>query len=208
MQEEDKKLFFEIMTALASIYGTSFASEALNLFFAVLAKYSVDDVKKAAILIARSRKYTKMPTIADFVEAIEGGDVTERSDVAAAAAIDAVSTYGCYHSVEFDDPVLMAVIDKAFRGWPAFCAACVGDELKFIRHELAKLYRSFYKQRVWHKGHLPGLNELNNASNGFEEFIPAPKRIAIMPRENCLVLPETVHNRRVLPIVGSCDRLQ
>lgn len=177
MKNQDKQAFAEMMVALAENYGQTVTKTGMALRFEALREYDIADVRRAAISLLRSRKYTSMPTVADFLEHLGGGSAEDKAEAAAGKAVRAVAEVGSYASVTFDDAVLMAVIENAWGGWPEFCAACVGQEVKFVRRELAKAYAAYARQGVRRYGHLSGITENSNGSAGYLEHIPAPRLV-------------------------------
>ena len=123
MQEKDKRAFAALMTGLAENYSQSMTPEGIELRFKMLAPYSIAEVEKAAFSLLGTRKYTTMPTVADFLERLGGGSVEDKAEVACSKALEAASVHGAYRSVVFDDPVLQAVINNNFGGWAKFCQA-------------------------------------------------------------------------------------
>ena len=150
MENRDKQAFAEMMVALAENYGQTVTKAGMALRFEALREFAVADVQRAAMSLIRSRKYTSMPTVADFLEHLGGGSVEDKAEAAAAKALRAVSEVGRYASVAFDDPVLMAVIEGSWGSWPEFCAACSGSEVKFVRRESAG--RQAVRASVRHHG--------------------------------------------------------
>lgn len=176
MTNKDKTAFAEIMMACGENYGVTLTPAGIAMRFEALREYDISDLRRAAMSLLRSRKYTSMPTIADFLEHM-GGSAEDRSEIAAGKALRAVAEVGSYASVTFDDPVLMAVIENGWGSWPEFCAACSGTEVKFMRRELAKTYAAYARQGIRRYGHLSGITENNNGRAGYFEHIPAPRLV-------------------------------
>ena len=88
--------------------------------------------------------------------------------------LEAVRKHGAYSSVVFDDPVTQAVISRSYGGWPRLCTEC---DAKGFRREFARAWAAYCRRKVEHFGHLPGISEITNRSNGFHEHIPPPKLI-------------------------------
>ena len=201
MENPDKQAFAEMMVALAENYGQTVTKAGMALRFDALREYDITDVRRAAMSLLRSRKYTSMPTVADFLEHMGGGSAEDKAEAAAGKALRAVAEAGRYASVTFDDPVLMAVIENAWGGWPEFCAACSGPEVKFVRRELAKTYASYARQGVRRYGHLSGITENSNGSAGYLEHIPTPRLIG--NREEAARVLEAGETQSVLTTAGT-----
>lgn len=201
MENPDKQAFAEMMVALAENYGQTVTKAGMALRFDALREYDITDVRRAAMSLLRSRKYTSMPTVADFLENMGGGSAEDKAEAAAGKALRAVAEAGRYASVTFDDPVLMAVIENAWGGWPEFCAACSGREDKFVRRELAKAYAAYARQGVRRYGHLSGITENSNGSAGYLEHIPTPRLIG--NREEAARVLEAGETQSVLTTAGT-----
>lgn len=201
MENPDKQAFAEMMVALAENYGQTVTKAGMALRFDALREYDITDVRRAAMSLLRSRKYTSMPTVADFLEHMGGGSAEDKAEAAAGKALRAVAEAGRYASVTFDDPVLMAVIENAWGGWPEFCAACSGPEVKFVRRELAKTYAAYARQGVRRYGHLSGITENSNGSAGYLEHIPTPRLIG--NREEAARVLEAGETQSVLITAGT-----
>lgn len=201
MENPDKQAFAEMMVALAENYGQTVTKAGMALRFDALREYDITDVRRAAMSLLRSRKYTSMPTVADFLEHMGGGSAEDKAEAAAGKALRAVAEAGRYASVTFDDAVLMAVIENAWGGWPEFCAACSGPEVKFVRRELAKTYAAYARQGVRHYGHLSGITENSNGSAGYLEHIPTPRLIG--NREEAARVLEAGETQSVLTTAGT-----
>ena len=201
MENPDKQAFAEMMVALAENYGQTVTKAGMALRFDALREYDITDVRRAAMSLLRSRKYTSMPTVADFIEHMGGGSAEDKAEAAAGKALRAVAEVGRYASVTFDDPVLMAVIENAWGGWPEFCAAYSGPEVKFVRRELAKTYAAYARQGVRRYGHLSGITENSNGSAGYLEHIPTPRLIG--NREEAARVLEAGETQSVLTTAGT-----
>jgi hypothetical protein len=180
MTEQDKKQFALIMTGVAENYGKSITSQGIALRFEMLSGYDLADVKRAAFAIMASRKYTSMPTVADFLEYLGGGSAEDKAEVEAGKVLEAIARRGSYASVVFDDPVTQAVIVQAYGGWPKLCVDCGVEESEhWFRKNFAKTWAAYSRQGVKLYGHLPGIVEIGNSAKGYLEHIPKPELIGI-----------------------------
>ena len=182
MTQADFDRFNALIQGVAECYGQTVTAPGILLRFTLLAAYEFEDVKKAALSIMASRKYTTMPTPADFLEHLGGGSIEDKAEVEAGKVLTAIGQHGSYASVVFDDPVTQAVIVQAYGGWTQLCADCgsssaKGESEKWFRKDFAKIWAAYSRQDVKQYGHLPGLFEISNRSNGYLDAIPAPKPI-------------------------------
>lgn len=174
MDNADKQAFMAVMTGMAENFGQTVTTAGVALRFEALKGFDIESVKAAAMSILGQRKYTTMPTVADFLEHLGGGSVEDKAEVAAGKLLQVVAEVGCYKSLVFDDPVLMAVVESGFGGWPKLCGECNGKDERFLRKEIAKTYAAYARQGQRKFGHLSGILENENGSAGRIEFIPEP----------------------------------
>ena len=84
--------------------------------------------------ITRTRKYTKMPTVADFVEAIEGDQASideDRAELQAMKVISEIKRVGYMGKPKFDDPIT-ARICNIYR-WSYLCQMPESETSFFVR---------------------------------------------------------------------------
>ena len=178
MTQADFKSFSELVQGVAECYGQSLSAQGVALRFKLLEQFDMAEVRQAALSIMATRKYTSMPTPADFLEHISGGSAEDKAEVEAGKVLAAIGKHGAYASVVFDDAVTQAVIVQAYGGWPKLCADCGVEESEhWFRKNFAKTWAAYSRQGVKQSGHLPGLFEITNYSNGFFDYVDPPKLI-------------------------------
>ena len=178
MTRADFNPFSELIQAVAECYGQSLSAQGVALRFKLLEQFDMAEVRQAALSIMATRKYTSMPTPADFLEHISGGSAEDKAEVEAGKVLAAIGKHGAYASVLFDDAVTQAVIVQAYGGWPKLCADCGVEESEhWFRKNFAKTWAAYSRQGVKQSGHLPGLFEITNYSNGFFDYVDPPKLI-------------------------------
>lgn len=176
--KETRAKFAAIMLGVAENYGQTITAEGGNLRFKALQAYPLEEIEAAAMSIMFSRKYTSMPTVADFVEHLGGGSIEDLAEVEAGKALHAIGRVGRYDSVVFDDPTTMAVIRNGYGGWPKLCAECgVEEPERWFRRNFAKMWAAYRRQGVRVYGVLPGAHEMANAAGGELAFVPQPRFI-------------------------------
>ena len=175
MTEHDFDRFSGVMFGVAENYGQSISPQGVALRFKALAAHEINEVERAAMSIIMCRKYTSMPTVADFLEHLNGGSAEDKAEVEAGKVLTAIATHGGYASVVFDDPVTQAVIVQAYGGWVKLCEECGAEEPeKWFRKDFAKTWAAYGRQGVRLFGHLPGRTEITNHASGWLKHIPAP----------------------------------
>lgn len=161
--DHDFEVFTSIMRGLADNFSAELSAPGLEMRFKALMAYPLAEIEAAALDILATRKFTKMPTVAEFVERMGGGSVDDRAEVEAGKVLRAIEDHGGYTSVAFDDPVTQAVIVQGFGGWTRICDELAGAEEKWFRKDFVKMYAAYARQRVEVHGHLPGRFELQAA---------------------------------------------
>ena len=178
MTQADFDPFSELIQGVAECYGQSLSAQGIALRFKLLEQFSFAEVQNAALSIMATRKYTSMPTPAEFLEHIGGGAAEDKAEVEAGKVLSAIGRHGAYASVVFDDAVTQAVIVQAYGGWPKLCADCGVEESEhWFRKNFAKTWAAYSRQGVKQTGHLPGLFEISNRSTGYLQHIEPPKLV-------------------------------
>lgn len=157
MTKQDAAEFASIMAGLAESLGSELSEAGLKIYFCGLQEYSIEEVRQAATAIFKTRKFTKMPTGADFIEFITGGSVDDVANVEAAKVWQAIVDHGAYSNICFDDATTQAVVKQCFGGWTRLCAEMMIDQQKWFIKEFIAYYGAYSRQKVKHYGALPGL---------------------------------------------------
>lgn len=173
MQDRDFEAFVNLMQGLADNFGAELSAPGLEMRFEVLKAYPLQQVQQAAMTLLATRKFMKMPTVAEFLEHLHGGSCDDKAEVEAGKVIRAIEQHGGYASVAFDDPVTQAVICQGFGGWAKLCEELNASEEKWFRKDFAKMYAAYARQRVEVFGHLPGRFELMAAAENSRFGPPA-----------------------------------
>lgn len=175
---ETRSRFAAIMLGVAENFGQTISPVGGELRFKALQNFSLAEIEAAAMTIIASRKYTSMPTVADFLEHLGGGSVEDKAEIEAGKVLEAIARVGGYNTVVFDDPTTMAVIQNAHGGWAKLCADCgVEESEKWFRINFAKTWAAYRRQGIQAFGSLPGKHEIANTASGQFAFIPAPRLI-------------------------------
>ena len=144
--------FYQPFTLLCLAYNRELTDALAEVYFMVLEDLTAQQFQSAIKEVLATRKYTNLPMPADILEAVHGNS-DERAIIALKQAEDAVSRFGMYKSVIFQDKALQATIEGFFtNGWIDFCKQCGGDEWKFQKIEFVKLYKAYLKQDKKPKG--------------------------------------------------------
>ena len=182
MVDQDKEQFSMIMIGMAENFNAQLSPTGIAMRFECLREHSVETIQQAALSIVKSRKYTNMPTVADFEEFLGGGRAEDIAEVQSGIVIEATTNHGGYANICFDDPVTQAVIFNGFGGWSKMCSELMVDQHKFFIKDFIRIYSAYSRQAFKHYGWLSGLG--------------TGKNIMIGDRVKCLQISETTNEKR------------
>lgn len=173
MNQNDRKRFFQAMTALADYYGKPLSEGSMGLYWQGLQGYEIAQVERSiGIHVQNPDSGQWMPKIADIVRMIEGTTL-DAAAMAWAKVMRAVGSVGQYDSIAFDDPIIHLVIGD-LGSWPGLCQT-TEEELPFLAKRFENNYRA-YKRRSDdipdHPRYLVGTSEMQNAGTGFKSDPP------------------------------------
>jgi hypothetical protein len=170
-KQTDGARFAEIMTSIGEMYGKPIGEFTLDMWFADLKGYTIQQVWRAFQAHRKDPVQGKfMPKPADIVRHIDGLP-DEKAVHAWAMVYKAISRVGSWGSVEFDDPAIHQAIDT-MGGWIKLCSITI-DELPFKQREFEKLYLQATKNKDPNAPKfLAGTIEIETNKQG----LPAPPR--------------------------------
>ena len=119
------------MIGIGQNYGVQLESHFLEFMLKALGDYTMGQIEAAALQIVRTRKYTTMPTIADFVEAIEG-KVEDKASVQALLVWGAIRRVGSYSHPVFEDSITGQIVCEM--GWKSICVTPENQQVWFLRN--------------------------------------------------------------------------
>lgn len=146
MERKDKQRFVQIMLGMADNFRDAITKEGMNMRWDMLNEFSIEQIEAAAKKIIRIRKYTKMPPVAEFFEAIQGNQETKIEDKALIIAhkiIANIGQKGCKHFPDLqDDPIAKHLMTTR---WPYYSWATyvLESELKWWTREFCEAYRAY-----------------------------------------------------------------
>lgn len=169
--------FTELMAILTKYFKEDMGESIAELYYQRLKDYSIDQVEKAIGRAIYELKF--MPKIVELVEFIGSGPakLEDIATIQADLVIRAIRRIGGYRSVNFQDPVTKAVIERCFGGWIQMCEELMEVDEKWFRKDFAKYYQSYSRQNIRIKHSLPGRHEVFNQIRGYLEHIPEPIQV-------------------------------
>ncbi len=113
------------------IWARGFESEGITL----------DQIRKAALKILKTRTISKMPTFAEFLEAISGSK-KDKAQVQADIVLKMLRRNGSQAKPDFDDPVTVHLMSSRWQ-WERWARTVLEDEIKWWRKEFIEAYQSY-----------------------------------------------------------------
>lgn len=144
MEENNIIEFSKIMAGLAENFSSELTENGLSMRFEALKEYSITQIRQSAMVILKTRKFTTMPTVADFIEAIEGNKY-DLADIQKGIVMGAINRY--HPNQKFSDPITQVVVDQI--GWGRIGQANKA-EIPFILKDFKELYITYKKAESGH----------------------------------------------------------
>jgi hypothetical protein len=148
MDEQDRTEFGKLMTGVADNFRDTISVQGLRLRFEVLKCFTLSQVDRAAKKIMAERKYTKMPTVAEFIEAIQG-ETPKIKTIATTQAIKVIAhlrRWGTTKPLETEDNITEYLMTHR---WPYkdWAAEVLEVELQWWEKKFCEAYKA-YKETV------------------------------------------------------------
>lgn len=121
--------------------------EKINIYFAGLSDLSLEQINLSFTRMIKNRVWKNFPQPAEIRQYALGTtetDINVRINLAKEKLKKAISKYGAYGSIEFDDKGIHAVVDS-LGGWHAVCQMLTDDFDKFLTFEFPKIYKAYWE---------------------------------------------------------------
>lgn len=144
MDKSDEKRFVQIMLGMADNFRDSVTKEGMAMRFDMLKDYTIQQIEDAAKQIIHTRKYTKMPPIADFMDALSS-DVPKIEDKALIFASEIIAHSRTQGSNIFPPGLDNIAKHLMTRRWPysEWSATVLISELKWWVKEFCEAYKAY-----------------------------------------------------------------
>lgn len=155
MKDSDIEEFTKALTITAALFKESNTSEMIKLYFEILKKYKIEDVKRALIQHLETSKYFPKPSeLIAFIKAPES--IEDKANKAWNILLKAISRHGYYDSVQFEDKAIHSCI-RAMGGWMQ-----VSDRVPdtWMHKDFVNFYKSY--QNTTHPDKVTGMIEKQN----------------------------------------------
>ncbi len=132
------------MLGMADNFRDSITKEGMTMRFDMLKEYTIQQVEDAAKQIMLTRKYTKMPTIADFIEALTA-DIPKLEDKALVFANEIIAHSRTQGSNVFPPGLDDTAKHLMTRRWPyaEWSATVLTSELTWWVKEFREAYKIY-----------------------------------------------------------------
>ena len=170
--------FSKTMAMLAVAYDKEVSKELNSLYFEVLKKYEIDEIKSAIVKHLESSKFFPKPS--EIIELIKPKEsLCDKAELAWLKLLNAISRHGYYDSVEFDDPVIHSCV-RAMGGW---CS--VSDRLQDTwMHKAFKEFYNSYANKPDHPLRVVGHLESAGGKYAVSYLGDMPKQVSIPSHVN------------------------
>jgi len=144
MANEKSRKSVAIM-ALAEMFGKQLSEPAVRMYLAAMSDVGAEAVERAAAEAASSSKF--FPPPAELREMAGVARPEDRAILAWSQVEKAVSRFGAYKTVDFDDPLINAAI-RTLGGWVSVCKRDPDEFDKWLRADFLKTYASLTRTGV------------------------------------------------------------
>jgi len=170
MTQEERTQFYLIWSKACEPYGRNFVptESGLDFIFNALSGYALHDIARALQAHALNPDDGRFaPKPADVIRHLVG-DTGSLAQRAWSTVLDAIESVGCYESIVFDCPLIMATVED-MGGWLELNRV-TNDELPYKQNEFCTRYRGYLNNPpARHPRKFIGLAEAENARNGLKK---------------------------------------
>lgn len=139
MEKQDLKQFTDIMMGLAeNCPGAVPSIIGLKFRFAVLEKFTIDQVAMAAMKLLRIHKYNSLPTVADMINTIDLGQAN-RAEIEAGKVLENLHFFGTSVTPSFSDPITKHLMSHRWRCY-SWASRVQESELKWWTRDFIRAY--------------------------------------------------------------------
>ncbi len=164
MDNNNKVEFATLMTSTGEMYNKKISTDLMKLYFNILSKYSIDEVKHGfSNHMLDSKHGTFFPKPADIARHIDSGQpsVENMAELAWGVVIGEISRVGSYGNLEMEDKQALAAV-RALGGWKNLCSK-TNEQLIWMKKEFTSVYSTYENTPLdMLPSNLPGRIELEN----------------------------------------------
>lgn len=155
MKESDIEEFTKALTITAALFKESNTPEMIKLYFEILKKYEIEDIKWALRQHLETSKFFPKPAeLIAFINKPES--IEDKANKAWNLLLKSIGRYGYYDSVQFEDKIIHSCV-RAMGGWMQ-----VSDREPdtWMHKDFVNFYKSY--QNTTHPDKVTGMIEKQN----------------------------------------------
>ncbi len=163
----DEKVFIQGINLIETAIQKEFSKEQIKLYKMLLNDVEDKQFVEGIVKLLKERVYTNIPAAAEIREYcldLKENDFQFKIAEARNSIKKAISQYGTYRNVCFDDPVIHAII-KSMGGWTKVCACDIEEFNDYLKWELPKLYKTYATRKIEIDLFLTGIGYDNEKQN-------------------------------------------
>jgi hypothetical protein len=166
MNDQDISRFAVLIAGIGEVYGKSFTSVTVDIYWNVLKAFRIEDVQIAIYRYLKNPDVGRfLPKPADIIMAM-GGTSQNQALLAWTKVVSAIHSVGSYTSIAFDDALIHAVIED-MGGWREMCLTSI-EQLPFVAKDFQVRYRGYVITKpVRYPRYFIGIVESNNSGFGY-----------------------------------------
>lgn len=141
----DIEVFNKKLSMLTEVYG-KVSEDRATVYYLTLGDLTEKQFHTGIVRLLQEREFTNFPTPAEirkYALGLKDEDIKTRIDIAKQKLRRAISTYGAYQTVAFDDPGIHAVIDSIDARWYGICTMSLDNYKNFFEFTFDRVYRAF-----------------------------------------------------------------
>lgn len=157
-----KDEFLQGTNLIEKIVQKKMDKEQINIYYELCGDIEIEVFIKGLKRLLSERVYSNIPSPAEIREYCLGSK-TSKHIIAADKLRKAITKFGGYSTIVFDDPILHVVIEKRFQGWIKFCNQTTDELNNFLNFEFEECYKAYAGQKHNDiKTHLLGRHDAKN----------------------------------------------
>ncbi|NQV29233.1 MAG: hypothetical protein HQ518_33175 [Rhodopirellula sp.] len=163
--------FAEGIALLTATVGRQMPDEQLAAWFAMLKDLSAEQLRRGIVKTLQTHQFAGFPPIGSVLSNCNTagtiGSLKDRSLLAWHDARKCISRVGPGDSIDFDDPLINAVI-RALGGWPSFCQVET-SKIQWLEKDFREMYAALAccPLREDQTRRLSGQFEINHSRDGY-----------------------------------------
>ena len=139
--EKERAEFFKIMVGMAENFSAQMSSAGMSLRFEVMKDYSIKQIEAAALKLLVNRKAMGMPTVAEFLVAINGEQMAfDNAEGQVNEVVSQIRNIGSYGNPDFSDPITRALMSGRW-SFRSLCSM-TETELKWWARDFIEAYQA------------------------------------------------------------------